>query len=277
MMKSRKKSIRKYDQPGICDFCGKYFRTLKHLCLHLTSHKEKNFECHHCSKRYRDKKHLRSHIQNKHISCSEPDAKYLCKLCDPPTRFFTLTALKVHEESHTPGKRYPCPECNRWFTKKKNMSTHVYRFHTDRQQQIHYCCKKCPYQTVVKSSFLNHQWVHVPEEQRQFRCCYCVRGFTNKQSRDKHESRVHLQIRPFVCQICGKSFADSNYLGTHIRLHTGEKPYECEICFERFGDRIVYRLHLINHELELGTKLDKTVKKFDKSFAPRNPNKSKAC
>ena len=35
--------------------------------------------------------------------------------------------------------------------------------------------------------------------------------------------------KPFVCDICKKSFSIGIILAQHKRVHTGEKPYSCEI------------------------------------------------
>ena len=60
--------------------------------------------------------------------------------------------------------------------------------------------------------------------------------------------RVHTDEKPFMCNICNKSYREKSYLVVHIRTHTGAKPFECDKCgkcFLQSGDlkRHVARIH----------------------------------
>ena len=49
------------------------------------------------------------------------------------------------------------------------------------------------------------------------------------------QHKKYSQERPFSCQQCGKSFANSSHFTTHKRIHTGEKPYRCTLCPQQFS------------------------------------------
>ena len=46
----------------------------------------------------------------------------------------------------------------------------------------------------------------------------------------KHMAKIHLGIRPFICDKCGASYSDEPELRLHIARHAESKPYSCNLC-----------------------------------------------
>jgi KRAB domain-containing zinc finger protein len=53
--------------------------------------------------------------------------------------------------------------------------------------------------------------------------------------------------RPFVCNICGKTYKDYSYYKTHERIHRGERLYKCKYCNKEYYDASYYKKHTRLH------------------------------
>ena len=55
----------------------------------------------------------------------------------------------------------------------------------------------------------------------------------------------HIGFKRFVCNFCGKDFAQNQYLKEHINIHTNKFPYPCEFpgCSAKFKQRSRLCLH----------------------------------
>ncbi len=78
----------------------------------------------------------------------------------------------------------------------------------------------------------------------KFHFCHCGKAYTLKSMRDRHVKMQHLNLRPFTCPVCSKSFKMKHHLTKHVKTHGGLRPYECTLC----GKKIVWRDSFLKHQ-----------------------------
>uniref|UniRef100_A0A8C7YC10 Spalt-like transcription factor 3b n=1 Tax=Oryzias sinensis TaxID=183150 RepID=A0A8C7YC10_9TELE len=78
--------------------------------------------------------------------------------------------------------------------------------------------------------------------------CHCGKAYTLKSMRDRHVKMQHLNLRPFGCPVCSKSFKMKHHLTKmHYRTHTGERPFRCRVCGRAFTTRGNLKTHVDVH------------------------------
>lgn len=86
---------------------------------------------------------------------------------------------------------------------------------------------------------------------KTFECRFCSRVFGSKSNLKRHESCVHMKVKPFKCTICDSYFGLKQNRDTHYTVvHAGEKPFHCKYCGERFGYKQVLHGHISSKHKE---------------------------
>ena len=84
------------------------------------------------------------------------------------------------------------------------------------------------YRTNNRTSLQNHIKRHDPEKHRKHVCRVCNKGFIEKAKWRAHEL-THTDLKPFVCELCGRKLRSLNNYNLHMMTLHGRK-HTCDIC-----------------------------------------------
>jgi len=204
-----------------------------HNCLSLEqsspfgTYSDATFACLSCDRTFADDDALQKHLKRMHSDRSVKK-KHPCSLCDYSSD--QKIHLREHMVTHTKVKAFKCTHCDKRFTQKGSLTTHVRSIHTKESKHECQICRKV-------FNHRHHLLTHVRsvhEKIKRFVCVRCGKKFARSSDRTTH-MRIHTKDKPYECSLCGKTFTTSGNLSDHeIRNHTRKFPYFCTVCPKGF-------------------------------------------
>ena len=208
-----------------CTQCSFRSKREGHMKKHLELHARgvAVLQCSLCSYRTTRSNHLTRHRLHQHsktcVSCSVDGCSYVAS----SDRLLQRHAAS-HHSSHTSSSSCPCPVsgCSYTATTESRLVRHKSRHRTvdggetsDCSLVERYHCTKCSYETTQREHFR------------------------------RHVDSVHNNVRPFLCDTCGRRFKRHVALQQHSLVHgtdqsqTSFNNHQCSICHRTFRSKVV--------------------------------------
>ena len=160
---------------------------------------------------------------------------------EPTSQNQSLTQSNNESQSK---KKNECEICKKSFSTLGNMRNHFLTIHQN------YRPYKCEFPGCTKRySILSRYQVHLRthEGKKPFLCQICNKSFNEKGNLKTH-LRFHSELRPFQCPQCTKSYKTNGHLKDHIEIqHKKIKKYICDICNKKFGRISTLKAHIKTH------------------------------
>ena len=125
---------------------------------------------------------------------------------------------------NTDRKQFTCPQCEKVFTKKSNLASHM-GLHTPGLRK--HSCSQCSETFAWKSSLNRHTEKVHQNTQTMYPCQFCDKQYKLSSILSDHVKRDHFAERSHQCELCPKAFFKLNDLKYHKRVHLSIKPYVC--------------------------------------------------
>ncbi|XP_037385685.1 zinc finger protein 366 [Talpa occidentalis] len=165
--------------------------------------------------------------------------RWQCPTCDKS--YTSKYNLVTHILGHSGIKPHACTRCGKLFKQLSHLHTHMLTHQGTRPHKCQVCHKAFTQTSHLKRHMMQHS------EVKPHNCRVCGRGFAYPSELKAHEAK-HASGRENICVECGLDFPTLAQLKRHLTTHRGPIQYNCSECDKTFQYPSQLQNHMMKHK-----------------------------
>ncbi|KAL6469088.1 hypothetical protein MHYP_G00226120 [Metynnis hypsauchen] len=175
------------------------------------------------------------------VDVGEGLKRWKCRMCEKS--YTSKYNLVTHILGHNGIKPHACPHCGKLFKQPSHLQTHLLTHQGTRPHKCTVCKKGFTQTSHLKRHMLQHSDV------KPYSCRFCRRGFAYPSELRAHEVK-HERGRCHVCSHCAMEFPTYAHLKRHQVSHQGPATFQCGQCSKAFAYRSQLQNHMLKHQTQ---------------------------
>lgn len=192
------KTFDDYSLNLLCFCCNVTLSSCSQFDEHMRAkHYDRAYHCYLCPEKFPSKK-----LRNKHTNMEHDTSCRFCHMDIP------LWMVNLHEAYHL-GFGYPCHECKKAYSSKRNLQYHITGIHKNGADTMVFCnlCLR----SIKLKAFRSHMHLHDNNK-----CHFCSKEFNDRTSLEYHTLVYHGgSISKLKCNECSTRFLNKRQLDQH--------------------------------------------------------------
>lgn len=187
-----------------------------------------------------EKPGLNVHVDDSYyVDVGGDQKRWKCRMCEKS--YTSKYNLITHILGHSGIKPHGCRLCGKLFKQLSHLHTHMLTHQGARPHKCQVCHKAFTQTSHLKRHMMQHSDV------KPFSCGVCGRGFAYPSELRAHELK-HDRGRENVCVECGLDFPTLAQLKRHLAAHRGPAQYDCGDCGKSFQYPSQLQNHMMKHK-----------------------------
>ncbi|NWH57885.1 ZN366 protein, partial [Geococcyx californianus] len=174
-----------------------------------------------------------------YIDVGGEQKRWQCPMCEKS--YTSKYNLVTHILGHSGIKPHACTRCGKLFKQLSHLHTHMLTHQGTRPHKCQVCHKAFTQTSHLKRHMMQHSDI------KPYNCRICGRGFAYPSELKAHESK-HESGRENICVECGLDFPTLAQLKRHLTTHRGPIQYNCTECDKTFQYPSQLQNHMMKHK-----------------------------
>ncbi|XP_072538036.1 uncharacterized protein znf366 isoform X3 [Salminus brasiliensis] len=183
---------------------------------------------------------LNVHVDDSYyVDVGGDQKRWKCRMCEKS--YTSKYNLVTHILGHSGIKPHGCGLCGKLFKQLSHLHTHMLTHQGARPHKCQVCHKAFTQTSHLKRHMMQHSDI------KPYSCGVCGRGFAYPSELRAHELK-HERGQENICVECGLDFPTLAQLKRHLTAHRGPVQYDCSECGKSFQYPSQLQNHMMKHK-----------------------------